>query len=1452
MKKAILITTVLLLVPNVFCAEFVVPSQYPTIQAAIDDAFEGDIIIVQPGVYYENLLCDINDITISSTNPQDPDIIRQTVIDAGDKTKDTIAFGPSVTGCLLTGLTITGGRIGVFGNYWASADISHCVIRDNSIGIMLLNGTVSNCLIYRNFRGARLFGSFVNCTIADNDYYGIEGEPSQETKVINCIIWGNSEQIRYSDFITVTYSCVQGGFHGIGNIDKDPLFADAASGDYRLLQGSPCIDAGKDLWPAVPATDLDGNYRRIDGDEDGFAVIDMGAYEYGIATSPIVSALPSKLLFAAVETGPAPGPQKLYISNIGPDSLNWEILEDCPWLSVDPPYGTSAGEIDEVEVTVDTSGLTVGSHTCDLLIVDTAGGPSRAVVRVNCCVFDENQLNVPYQFPTIQAAIDAAAEGDTVVVAPGVYTGEGNKNISFRGKAITVRSIDPTDLWVVDNTLIDCNKESASEICGFVFQGGEDSNSLLDGLTITNASKGIYCNSSTPVIKNCNISCNSQGIVCEFAYYASVNIINCRIINNGPGNYYYGGAGILVLHAEAKIVGCDISNNWCEAVVSRYGGGGIYCSAGKYIEGNRYRLTLVEIIDCNISGNAAGSSDIDDAIFYRGGGIFVRSGPVTIKNCTFTENQALEGGAIYIYDRIDTIIRIVNCLIHGNRADKGGGVFTQSPTEISNSIIAANVSQNNGAGLYIDNTEVMIYGCSIVGNTAGGSGGGMFAEGLADLFNCILWANADAGGSVAGAHISPSYGGNVIFSCIQDDEPNDDEIPFGGEQNCNIDDDPMFVRLPDDGGDGWGTGDNDDFGDLHLLKDSPCIDTGSPLYYPGPNAIDIDGQPRIIGEAVDMGADEYAKMIVVKRPVDNEVWATSSTHKIDWYSYGVNSLDILLSKDGGQSWRKIAQETADAGSYLWKLPRWIDSNQCVISILPSNGDPNVISYESGTFTIKPYPRRPDAPAGWQYWPGLPAPDLSKNKGPELGCVKWVFETNGPVSSRVTIARPENIWSLKDKDESEKCFDSQWHWGNAYKIYVGCEDGFLYALDNAGNLLWKCDTGTPLIGSPAVGHYGMVYVAGDNGWVYAIDEAGDIRWTHITDGPIYSTPVVGYDGKIYACSQDGRMYALAANGSELWTFETAGPGVLNGAIFATPAMDRKTVYIAGLYDPNLYALNSDDGSIEWACGLGEGLPFASPVISRNGTIYQALVYDTNLYAIDSDNGEILWALDLADPCSQLYGSDYSSRFADASGWCEPAIAPDGTIYISLDDPYLRALSPDGQIKWATRLGMVGGFTLDVGADGLIYAASDDGFVCVVNPEGVELSRFEGNEWMSFPVIAPDGTLIVSDSNNTVWALGGRDCEQQLDLHAPADIEPSKIVDYMDLAVLAETWLDCTDPYDPQRCQTTVPGLWSYPAGDIDRDLYVDFQDYAILAEKWLTQTNWFPWQGHRPEKQLPAR
>jgi pectin methylesterase-like acyl-CoA thioesterase len=94
--------------------------------------------------------------------------------------------------------------------------------------------------------------------------------------------------------------------------------------------------------------------------------------------------------------------------------------------------------------------------------------------------------NGPADFSNIQAAIDDSNNGDIIEVRPGTYTGTGNRDIDFKGNAITVRSTDPNDSNIITATVIDCNGTKAEPHRGFYFHSSEGPDSVLAGITITN------------------------------------------------------------------------------------------------------------------------------------------------------------------------------------------------------------------------------------------------------------------------------------------------------------------------------------------------------------------------------------------------------------------------------------------------------------------------------------------------------------------------------------------------------------------------------------------------------------------------------------------------------------------------------------------------------------------------------------------------------------------------------------------------------------------------------------------------------------------------------------------------------------------------------------------------------------------------------------------------------
>ncbi|MEE8156214.1 MAG: right-handed parallel beta-helix repeat-containing protein [Phycisphaerales bacterium] len=273
------------------------------------------------------------------------------VVDAFDVGPTSLLDGLTITRGISTSTSVTGGGLGILD---ASPTVVRCIFKDNLSGnggavsvkaesetpseplfvncsfienvagcyaggmlvwdnasVTVVNSVFSENSTYLNaYAGAGLttysfdsFATLINCVFVGNeaannpDYGGGVHIRLGSAVLDNCILWGNTPA-QISDFpgdSVVSYSDIEDGWPGTGNIDDDPLFFNIAMGDYHLTAGSPCIDKGNPNGNIIPpdtfdldgdgstaeaTPDLDLNNRIADGTENFGLIVDMGVYEF--------------------------------------------------------------------------------------------------------------------------------------------------------------------------------------------------------------------------------------------------------------------------------------------------------------------------------------------------------------------------------------------------------------------------------------------------------------------------------------------------------------------------------------------------------------------------------------------------------------------------------------------------------------------------------------------------------------------------------------------------------------------------------------------------------------------------------------------------------------------------------------------------------------------------------------------------------------------------------------------------------------------------------------------------------------------------------------------------------------------------------------------------------------------------------------------------------------------
>ncbi len=513
---------------------------YMAVQAAIDEAASNNEIIVYPGTYHEGVNFNGKAITLTSTDPNNWNVVENTIIDGNNSISYPVLFSNSENAnTVLKGFTIQRGSYGIYCYVNTSPTIKRCIIKNhsdrgiycggslchptitnniisdnNNYGICSITAipSIKNNLIYNQKYGIYFnsSGAIVirNNTIVNNTVNGIKklSGTGGSYSISNCIVWNNNDDLLNC---TATYSCIQDGDSGTGNISSDPCFVNAGINDFHLSSNSPCINAGDPNTTGLGEMDID-NTARYQGGR-----FDMGADEIIYSVHNVTQNKWYMAVQAAIDEAASnnelvvyPG---TYYENINfkgkaitlrsTDPNNWAIVETT---IID---ANSSG----IAVTVDANavlrGFTIkGSNTYGIYC-------NSATPTIERCIIKNNSTGVY-----------ASSSGAVL---------KNNKIFSNTNSGINYINSSTPD---IKNNLIYSN--NAGITCG---NGSSSSAAITNNTIVKNTNYGIQVISGglAPTIKNCIIWDNSDDLADCNATYSSIQDGDSDTGNISSYPYFY-------------------------------------------------------------------------------------------------------------------------------------------------------------------------------------------------------------------------------------------------------------------------------------------------------------------------------------------------------------------------------------------------------------------------------------------------------------------------------------------------------------------------------------------------------------------------------------------------------------------------------------------------------------------------------------------------------------------------------------------------------------------------------------------------------------------------------------------------------------------------------------------------------------------------------------------------
>lgn len=727
-------------------------------------------------------------------------------------------------------------------------------------------GPWANCLFVSNtasyYAGMDMGSSGAeirNFTFVSNAAGGFGGAfstSSSSPKLRNCIFWRNTadngattgesaQAVAESGSITVSNSDIDGlstltSGQNVGNINVDPVFvrmpspgADAVwgtndddYGDLRQRLGSQIIDAGDGQYVTADAADLDG-----DGNTAEPTPLDLGGLPRSVddGYSPNINADALKVDMGAYEYQPGAGATSAIVY-VKPGATG--ANNGTSWANAYTDLQTA------LSAAANSGGITQQVWvSAGMYKPAEPGGPRSVSFHL------VDNVTIYGGFAGTETQLSQRNITANATILSGDLNGD---DAAWSDIAVT-----PPLSWA-ENSYHVVNASGAQH-------------AVLDGITITHG----FANSSMPSDRSGAALLIDNG---------NLTLRNCRFASNFAS--LFGGALYLTdpaLPVSVTLIdSCTIEGNH-----SVYGG-------GLKADGYNQTVTRQSIFRNNYANSEGGGAEclggdhpFRDCLFENnyggngGGGLYLHglSEIASLTGCRFRLNSSIGEGAGLNCG--SGIYYLVSCAFEANQtSDRGGGLKT--PTSASgngllratNCVFVGNTANQGGAVYDVavsGDLEHTYAGCTFSANSATLEGGGVYSAttGISPTFtNCVFWANTDANGMTASAQVRIASGAPIVnYSLVQ-----------GGWGGAGILDlDPMFLRNPSDGGDGWTDNSstplidesvNNDYGDLRPYYFSPLIDVGSFAAIPADIAdldndgntaeatpLDLAGLPRRVADA---------------------------------------------------------------------------------------------------------------------------------------------------------------------------------------------------------------------------------------------------------------------------------------------------------------------------------------------------------------------------------------------------------------------------------------------------------------------------------------------------------------------------------------------------------------------------------------------------------------------------